>query len=69
GKKSLNEIKLRQDRMAHATEIVEQTKSHGWKYTEAPVTVRYTLYSKKKGQKMSGGVRILFDLFLSRFSK
>lgn len=59
-------IKLTQDRMAHASEILEQVADHDLRYVEVPVTIRYTDYSKAKGQGAFGGVRILVDLWVGK---
>ncbi len=60
---------LRCDRMAHASEILEQIAHHGWRFREVPVTIKYTDYSMKKGQKLSGAFRIIKDLILSSWTK
>ena len=55
-------LEIRQNRMAHASEIVSQIGKCGLKYCEVPVTITYTNYSLAKGQKVSGSVRVLSDL-------
>lgn len=55
-------IKIRQDRMAHSSEIIQEISRLHLKYIEIPVTVKYTDYSKRKGQKLSGALKILFDM-------
>jgi glycosyltransferase involved in cell wall biosynthesis len=62
-------IRLRQNRMAHASEIVEQIRAAGLRWTEAPVTVRYTDYSLAKGQRSSASVRIVVDLLVARLNR
>lgn len=62
-------IKIRQDGMAHGSEILEQIKKHKLKFIEAPVTVKYSDYSLRKGQKLSNSFKIIFDLLLSRLSR
>ncbi|MFC5338898.1 glycosyltransferase family 2 protein [Leucobacter denitrificans] len=57
-------IKLRQDRMAHGTEIVVQLGKTKLPYAEHPVKVLYTDYSKAKGQSLLNSVNILVDLFI-----
>jgi polyprenyl-phospho-N-acetylgalactosaminyl synthase len=59
------ELDLECDRMAHASEILEQIAENGLRYAEVPITVRYTEYSKKKGQKFSGAFKIIRDLVIS----
>ena len=68
-RKAAELIEIRQDGMAHASEIIEQIKRHQLKFKEVPVTVRYSDYSLQKGQKLSNSFRILWDLIISRFSK
>lgn len=52
--------------MVHASEIIDKIGRDNWKYTEIPITITYTDYSKGKGQSMFNSVNILFDLFLTR---
>jgi polyprenyl-phospho-N-acetylgalactosaminyl synthase len=59
-------IKLRQNRMAHASEILDQIAASGLNYVEVPVTIEYSRYSIAKGQKSSELVIILLDLFARR---
>ena len=55
-------IELTHNGMAHATEIVNQISRGKFKYTEMPVHIVYTEYSKAKGQSLWNSVNILFDL-------
>lgn len=48
--------------MAHASEIVSYLGRSSWRVLEAPVSIRYTDYSRSKGQSLLNGVTILFDL-------
>ena len=59
-------IRLRQNRMAHASEILHQIAASGLRYVEVPVTIQYSRYSLAKGQRASEFVVILLDLFLRR---
>jgi polyprenyl-phospho-N-acetylgalactosaminyl synthase len=59
-------IRLRQNRMAHASEILEQIATSGLNYVEVPVTIDYSRYSMAKGQRSSELVTILLDLFARR---
>lgn len=58
-------IGLEQDKMAHATEILEQIKKYGIKFKEVPVRINYTEY----GQGFRGGVKILRDLLVGKLIK
>ncbi len=55
-------IELKQDRMAHATEIVLEIGRTGLPWIEYPVELLYTDYSKAKGQSVLNSVNILVDL-------
>jgi glycosyltransferase involved in cell wall biosynthesis len=59
-------LRLRQNRMAHASEILHQIAASGLRYVEAPVTIQYSRYSLAKGQRASEFVVILLDLFAQR---
>ena len=59
-------IRIRMDRMAHASEIVDQVGRSGLEYVEVPVHIRYTDYSRAKGQRFSASFKILADYFLNR---
>ncbi|MCG2622711.1 glycosyltransferase family 2 protein [Arthrobacter sp. I2-34] len=56
-------IELRQDRMAHASELISQLAELKPRLVEHPVQIIYTEYSKAKGQSLLNGVNILADLF------
>jgi glycosyltransferase involved in cell wall biosynthesis len=55
-------VELRQDRMAHASEIVLQLGRTRLPWREYPVHVLYTDYSRAKGQSLWNSVNILVDL-------
>jgi polyprenyl-phospho-N-acetylgalactosaminyl synthase len=59
-------IRLRQNRMAHASELLTQIAGSGLRYVERPVTVEYTAYSLAKGQKLRDAIPILIDLLTLR---
>jgi polyprenyl-phospho-N-acetylgalactosaminyl synthase len=56
-------LRITQDRMAHASELLKKVQTSGLRFTEVPITVRYTDHSKAKGQSGFQSVRILFDYF------
>lgn len=62
-------IHITQDRMAHASEITEQIHRSGLSMVEAPVTIVYTEYSLRKGQKLSNAINIVADLIVGRMNK
>jgi glycosyltransferase involved in cell wall biosynthesis len=55
-------VDLKQNRMAHASEIVLQLGRTRLPWKEYPVHVLYTEYSKAKGQSLWNAVNILVDL-------
>ncbi len=59
-------IHLQMDRMAHASEILDQIRQSGLRYREVPVTIRYTSYSIGKGQSSWNAIKIAFELLLKR---
>jgi glycosyltransferase involved in cell wall biosynthesis len=61
-------IRLRQNRMAHASEILSQIAVSGLKYVEVPVTIDYSGYSLAKGQRSGDLIVILLDLFARRLT-
>ena len=57
-------LQLRHDRMAHATELVLQVGRADLRWAEHPVLVRYTDYSRSKGQSLLNSVNILVETIL-----
>lgn len=60
--KALHKINITQNRLAHASEILDQIKAKKLKYKEVPVTIIYTDYSKQKGEKNINALKVLVDL-------
>ena len=73
GPRAIERMRIRQNRMAHATELTrsisrasaEREDDDPLRVVEVPVSVRYTGESLAKGQRASGAVAILVDLFHS----
>ena len=59
-------IDLRLDRMAHASEVLDQIGRLGLPYREVPVTIRYTEYSLAKGQRGLDALKVAFDYLVGR---
>jgi polyprenyl-phospho-N-acetylgalactosaminyl synthase len=59
-------LRITQDRMAHASELLRKMQKSGLRVREVPVTVRYTAHSKAKGQGGLQAVRIMFDYLFRR---
>lgn len=63
------QIRIRHNRMAHASEILNQIGTLDLTYKEVPCTIIYTDYSRAKGQRLSGAFKILYDLGLGKLHK
>jgi len=63
---ALNKIHFTQPGMAHATEILTSVRKYSLRYCERPVHILYTAYSKKKGQRISNVVNIMFHLIFKK---
>ncbi|HEY2511889.1 MAG TPA: glycosyltransferase family 2 protein [Polyangiaceae bacterium] len=64
-RRALERVAIRQNRMAHATEIKQRVSRAGaLVVVEVPVTIRYSRETLARGQRSSGAVVILRDLFL-----
>lgn len=57
-RRAAEKLTLSLDRMAHASECLDQVKAMGYEYCEVPVHVRYTDYSIKKGQSVAQALAI-----------
>lgn len=55
-------LDIRQNRMAHASEIIDQVGHARLRYVEFPVEILYTDYSRRKGQSLLNSVNILAEL-------
>lgn len=64
-RRAVERIRIRQSRMAHATEITRRIAGErdDLSLVEVPVSVRYTDESLAKGQSASGAIAIVVDLF------
>lgn len=59
-------IDITLDRMAHASELIDQIRRSNLPYKEIPVKIRYTDYSLAKGQSARGAIRILIHYISAR---
>lgn len=55
--------------MAHASEILDIIATNKYRYTEVPVTIEYTDYSRSKGQTLINAINIGFDTLLRKIAK
>jgi len=61
---ALRKITITQNGMAHSSEILSEIARNKLAYREVPVTIRYTRYSKAKGQSIFNSINILYELFM-----
>jgi glycosyltransferase involved in cell wall biosynthesis len=62
-------LAFRQNRMAHASEILSDIAASRLRYVEVPVTIDYTEYSMAKGQRTSDLILVLLDLFARKLHR
>jgi len=60
---------IKQNRMAHASEIISIIKTLKMKYKEMPCTIRYSSYTIEKGQSMWNSINIVLDYFVGNLIK
>jgi glycosyltransferase involved in cell wall biosynthesis len=65
-RKAADQVNLTNDRMAHASEIIDQLFNGELVIREYPVHIEYTEYSMSKGQSWTNGFRIMFHYIISR---
>jgi polyprenyl-phospho-N-acetylgalactosaminyl synthase len=68
-RRGASRISLRQNRMAHASEFLDQIAHSGLPWVEVPVTIQYSGYSLAKGQKLGDSLAILVDLSAQRLHR
>jgi len=62
------ELELRLHGMSHASEVLSTIAASGWSWTEHPVTITYSDYSRAKGQRGYNALNIVFELACHRLS-
>lgn len=62
GRHACEVIVLEQNRMAHASELVQEIGRHHLSVREHPVHILYTDYSRSKGQSVLNAVNIVIDM-------
>lgn len=63
---ALKKIHLTQNRMAHASEIIDLVSKHNLRFTEVPVTVLYSKQTFNKGLRNINSLKLFFDLMMRR---
>ena len=62
------QIRIRPDRMAHASEILDEVARLKLRYLEVPTRILYTEYARQKGQRSSAAFRIVWDFLIGKSS-
>ena len=62
-------VRIKQDRMAHASEILDEIVALNLRYTEVPVTIVYNHYSRSKGQGNLAMFRIAMKYLIHKISR
>ncbi len=62
-------IRISQNRMAHASEILDQIRLAGLRFQEVPVTIQYTEETMAKGQSSWNAIKIAMQMVLGRFTQ
>ena len=60
---------ITQNRMSHASEIIDLIKHLKMRYIEKPCTIYYSRYSLSKGQSMMNSINILFEFLIGKAIK
>ncbi len=68
-RRAAEQVELQLDRMAHASEIIDQLARTGLPLVEVSVRVHYTKYSLEKGQRAGHAARIVWDYLLNKLSR
>ena len=66
GRTAIEQVHLQEPGFAHATELLELIRKSKLRIREVPSAIRYTEYSKQKGQSVMSSISILIDLILGR---
>ncbi len=53
--------------MEHASEIIEKIRANRLRFKEIPVTIKYSKYSIKKGQRITNSLDIFFKMLIKWF--
>jgi len=68
-RRAAEHIRITQNRMAHASEILDRIREHELRFVEVPVTIHYTADTLAKGQSSWNAARIASQLLLGRMVK
>jgi len=69
GKKAIENIRITQRKMEHASEIIDEITARKLRYKEVPVEIIYSDYSRQKGQKASEFMKIGLKVLIKKITK
>jgi len=59
-------FEMRQNEMAHASEVIDIIKANNLSYIEMPCTITYTDYSMQKGQSIFNSINIMIQYLVGK---
>jgi glycosyltransferase involved in cell wall biosynthesis len=65
-RRAAERIRITQDRMAHASEVLDRIRQEGLRYCEVPVTIHYSVETTAKGQSSWNALQIAGEFLLGR---
>lgn len=65
-RKAAETIRISQDRMAHASEILDEIRRHRLMFEEVPVTIRYTAATLAKGQSSWDAASVAWQFLVGK---
>lgn len=69
-RKAAQKIKIKSNKMEHASEILEEISKNHLKYTEVPVTIKYSKYSLEHGHgSFFGALKIFFKMLVKKIAE
>ena len=62
-------LRIKMDRMAHASEILDQIRAMGLRFKEIPANIYYSSYSLNKGQSSWNALKIALQILIERVTR
>jgi polyprenyl-phospho-N-acetylgalactosaminyl synthase len=69
GKRAVEKIEIYHRGMEHASDIIDEISKKRLRYKEVPVQIAYSEYSKRKGQKTSGFIKMGVKILIKKSTK
>jgi len=65
----LPRLRMKEDRMAHASELLDLLAAARIKFVEVPCSIRYSEYSVRKGQRPSAAPRVALEFLFGKLMR